>query len=83
VTDARAARKTVEERCFGEMLADETEAPFGMELLAIERDDAGSLLAAMLQGMQSENREGGGIRVIEDTEDAAFLPELVVDGPLQ
>ncbi len=45
---------------------------------AVEGDDAGALLAAMLKGMQAEGRELGRVLVAEDAEDAAFLVELVV-----
>ena len=47
--------------------------PVGVELAAIEGDDAGGLLAAMLEGVQSECGDGGGLGVAEDAEHAAFL----------
>ena len=36
------------------------------------------LLAAVLQGVQPEGGQRGGVRVAEDAEDAALLVELVV-----
>ena len=50
----------------------------GVELLAVEGDDAGRLLAAMLQRVQAERRQRRRIRMAEDAEDAAFLVQLVV-----
>ena len=44
-----------------------------MEAAAVEGDDAGGFLAAMLQGVQSECGDGGGLGVAEDAEHAAFL----------
>ena len=48
-----------------------------MEALAVEGDDAGCLLAAMLQGVQPQRGDGGGIGVTENPEDAALLAEPV------
>ncbi len=62
--DHLAARKGV---------ADQAEPAFGMKPVAVERDDAGGLLAAVLQGVQSERGDGGGVGVAEDAEHAAFL----------
>ena len=39
-----------------EIVADLAQAAMGVELLAVEGDDAGGLLAAMLQGVQAERR---------------------------
>ena len=46
-----------------EVVADEAKAAFGMEVRAIEGGDAGGLLAAMLQGVQAERGQRGGIRM--------------------
>ena len=51
-----------------------------VELRAVEGDDAGRLLAAMLERVQAEGGQGGGVRMAEDAEDAALLVELVVVG---
>jgi hypothetical protein len=61
-----------------EILADMAEAAMSVELLAVEGDDAGGFLAAMLQGVEAERREGGGFRMAENAEDAAFLMRVVV-----
>ena len=48
-----------------------------MEALAVEGDDAGGLLAAMLERVQSKRRDRGGVRMIEHAEDAALLAQPV------
>ena len=45
---------------------------------AVGNDDAGALLAPVLQGVQSEISQLGGLRVSEDPENAAFLFQLTV-----
>jgi hypothetical protein len=42
--------------------------------------DAGGLLAAMLQGMKAKRGNGGGVRVVENAEDAALLAQPVAIG---
>jgi len=54
-----------------------------MEPLAIERGDAASLLTAMLQGVQTERRDRAGLRRVENAEDPAFQPGLVIVGITQ
>ena len=61
-----------------EVVADEAEAALGMELPAVVGDDAGGFLAAMLERVQAERGDGGGIGVAEDAEDAALLAQPVV-----
>ena len=48
-------------------------AAFRVELPAVERHDPRSFLAAMLQRVQSESRDGGRIGVPEYAEDATLL----------
>ena len=59
------------------MVADEPEAALRIEPIAIEGDDAGGFLAAMLKGMQPERRDGGGVRMAENPEDPAFLAQTI------
>ena len=56
-----------------EGVADEAEPALGMEALAVEDDDAGGFLAAMLERVQAERGDGGGVGMAEDAEHAAFL----------
>ena len=60
----------------GEMIAHEAKLAFGMELPAVEGDDARRLLAAMLQGVQAEGGEGRSIRMAQN----AKYPALFVQG---
>ena len=49
-----------------------------MKSRAVEADDAGGLLAAVLQRMQAERGDGGGIRMTENAEHPAFFAQPVV-----
>ncbi len=61
-----------------EVVADETEPALGMEVLAVVGDDAGGLLAAVLQGVQAERGQGRGGVVAEDAEHAALFAQAIV-----
>jgi hypothetical protein len=60
------------------IIADQAEALMGVEANPVMGDNPGRLLAAMLQGMQTQRGNGGGIGDIPDPEDTAFLMGLVV-----
>ena len=77
VADRRAPRQAVDGRGAGEVIADQPLAALRVEPDAVESDDAGGLLAAMLQGMQPERDDRGGVGMIENAEDAAFLAQPV------
>src|SRR5262245_58752650 len=76
--DRDRAGQAVDHLAAGEALADEAHAALGMEALAVVVDDAGRFLAAMLERVQSERRDRGGVRVAEHAEDAALLTQPVV-----
>src|SRR5438128_6462244 len=61
-----------------EILADMTHAAMGMELLAIIGNDPSGFLAAMLERVQAERDQRGGVGMAIDPEDAAFLAQMVV-----
>jgi hypothetical protein len=61
-----------------EDVADQAQPAMGVELSPVEGDDAGGLLAAMLQRMQPQRHMGRGIDMAVDTEDRAFLAQMVV-----
>ena len=73
MADRGIAGQPLDHFAAGKGVADQAEPAFAVETGAIEGDDAGGFLAAMLQGVQSERRDGGGFRVAEDTEHAAFF----------
>jgi hypothetical protein len=50
---------------------------FLVELAAIERDDTGRFLAAVLQGMQTQRRQCRGIGVPQNAKHAAFFMQRV------
>jgi len=65
-------------RCrIGVMITDEAHMAFLMEALAIEGDDAGCFLAAMLQGMQAERGQRRGVGMAENAENAAFFMQRI------
>src|SRR6202035_3966721 len=50
---------------------------FGVETLAVEGDDAGGFLAAVLQRVQAERRNRGRVRVAENAEYAALFAQPI------
>jgi hypothetical protein len=66
-----------------EVVADEAEAPLGMEVLAVVGDDAGRFLSAMLQGVEAERGQRRGVWMAENAEHAAFLMQAVLFQPFQ
>ena len=73
MADGRGAGQAVDHLAPREGVADETEPALGMEALAVEGNDAGGFLAAVLERVQAERGDGGGVGMVEDAEDAAFL----------
>ncbi|MEJ0044546.1 MAG: hypothetical protein WDM81_21025 [Rhizomicrobium sp.] len=61
-----------------EDVADEARMPLRDEMALVIGDDAGRLLAAVLERMQAKDRQRAGIGVAEHAEHAAFLVELIV-----
>jgi hypothetical protein len=78
VADGHVAGQALDEVGAGEGVADVAHVAFGVEAVAVEGGDAAGLLAAMLQGMQAQGRDGGRVARAEDAEDAAFQAERVV-----
>jgi hypothetical protein len=78
VADGPVAGEAVDHLAAGEIVADEADMAFGMEVGAVETDDAGRFLAAMLEGVQAENGQRRRVLMAEDAEHAAFLAKLVV-----
>ena len=83
MADGRVAFQAFDDRPAGEMIADETDAPLGVEVVAVEADDARRFLAAMLERMQAERRQRRGIGMVEDAEDAALLVQPILVEPDQ
>ena len=78
MADRGMARQAIDHRAAAEIVADQADRPMAVEHRAVEADDAGRLLAAMLQRVQAERGMGRGVVVAEHGEDAAFLLGLVV-----
>ena len=77
MADGGRAGQPVDHLAAGEGVADQAEPALGMEALAVVADDAGGLLAAVLQRVQPERGDGGGVGMAEDAEHAAFLAQAV------
>ena len=58
-------------------VADQAEAAFGVETLAVEGDDAGGFLAAVLQRVQAERGDRSRVRVAENAEYAALFAQPI------
>ncbi|MCY1500010.1 hypothetical protein D9M68_340470 [compost metagenome] len=77
VADGHEAGELCQRRRVGVVVADEAHALFGAELLAVEGDDAGGFLAAMLERMQAERRQRRRVRVPQYAEDAALFVQFI------
>ena len=78
VTDGGVAGQALDHGLAGEAVADQAGRLVMVEVLAVEADDAGGLLPAMLERVQAQGRVGRGPAMAVDGEDAALLVELVV-----
>src|SRR5690606_20041666 len=77
VTDRGLARERPDHLLAAEVVADQPERAVAVEQPAVEADDAGRLLAAVLQGMEAEHGVRRGVVVAADAEHAALLAQLV------
>ncbi len=77
MADGAVAGQALDGRGFGESVADHAHAALGIEALAVIGDDAGRLLAAMLEGVQAERGDRRGVGMAENAENAAFLAQAV------
>jgi hypothetical protein len=78
MTDCHRPAQVIDDRLRIEVVANKTKPPLGMELAAVEGDDACRLLAAMLKGVETKRRESRGIRVIENAEYSALFVQSIV-----
>src|SRR5215469_3465963 len=77
MSDRGRTRQAFDHLTAGEGVADEPEAALAMEAGAVERDDAGGLLAAVLKRMQAKRGDRGGGGVAKNAEHAALLAQRV------
>src|SRR6185312_5460541 len=77
MADGARALQPFQYRGLCEGIADQADMALDVKLRAVIRDDAGRLLAAMLQRMQAEGGDRGGVLPAEDAEYAAFVVECV------
>src|SRR5262249_1976964 len=77
VAHCRYAGQALDHLAAGEIVPDEAHPPLGMESLAVERDDAGGFLPAVLESVQAERGGRSRGRVAEYAEDAALFTQPV------
>ena len=77
MADGGCAGQSVDHLAAGEIVADQAEPAFGMEALAVEGDDAGGFLSAMLERVETKGCDGCGVGMAEDAEDAAFFAQAI------
>src|SRR5690606_26150883 len=78
MADRPAAVKALNDGRLGEVVADQANVPFDVELAAVERNDARSLLTPVLQRMEPKGHNRGGILAAKNAEDATFVMKVVV-----
>ena len=83
MADRSVALQALDHLACGKVVADQAQAPLGVEMSAVKADDASGFLAAVLKGMQAESHEGRSVGMAEDTEHAAFLMKAVLVEPPQ
>lgn len=77
MADGAVALQAFDDRVLGEIVADQSDVALVVELVAVVADDAGRLLAAVLERVQPQRREGAGVLVSEYAENTAFLVQFV------
>src|SRR3569623_3538437 len=77
MADSVVAGQTGDDIAARERIADEAEPAFRVEAVAVEGDDAGCFLTAMLESVKPEGGDRGGVGMAEDAEHAAFFPECI------
>ena len=78
VADGARAGQPLDHVAPGEGVANQPCVPFDVELRAVIGNDAGRLLAAMLERMETERHDGRGVLPAEYAEHAAFVVEMVI-----
>jgi hypothetical protein len=77
VAHRRGTGQAADDVLAAEILPDLAERAMTVKLMAVEGDDTGGFLAPMLQCMQAERGQRGGIDVTVNAEDSAFLARFV------
>jgi hypothetical protein len=77
MADGRGAGQALDGGAVRKVIADEAEPPLGLEPPAVEGDDAGRLLSAMLQRVQTQGGNRSRVRMTENAKYAAFFAQAV------
>ena len=78
MADRAVALELADHRLVAEAILHMAQITMIVEGLAVERDDAGRLLAAVLERMQAQRHQGGRLGMTVNAEDAAFLAQMIV-----
>ena len=78
MADPDLARQLADDVVAVEIAGDMAHGAMGVIVGAVEADDAGRFLAAVLERVKAERDEAGGVFGAPDSENAALLAELVV-----
>lgn len=78
VTDPGMAAQLGDDRLGAEIVADLPHGMLDMVVLAIEGDDARRLLPTVLEGVETERRDGSRLTVVVNAEHPALFAQLVV-----
>jgi hypothetical protein len=78
MTNRSRAAQVIDNGLRVEMIAYKSESALRMKLLAIEGDDAGGFLPAMLKSVKAECCQCGRIGMVEHAEDTAFFVQSIV-----
>ena len=76
MADRPVSLQTFDFTFVAEHLGQQTRSAMTDEMTIIIRDNAGAFLTAVLQRMQTEVGESGGVRVAPNAEDTAFLVDV-------
>ncbi len=78
VADSGITREPLDDVFRTETVADQAQGPMSMKVFAVERDDPGRLLAAMLERVEPQRGQRGRVVVAKDAKNAAFLVKFVI-----
>ena len=78
--DRCIAGQPIDHVAAGERIADKSKPAFGVKPLAVEADNAGGLLAAVLQSMQAKRGNRRRVGMTEYAEYAAFFAKPICVG---
>jgi hypothetical protein len=83
MTNGHITLQAIDHGAGREVVADEAVPAFGVEMLAIEADDARGFLATMLKGVEAKRSQSSGVGMIENPENPTLFVQPVFFKPAQ